>query len=294
MMSIRKLLQATLLLWMFPGVAWTQDASGCTEQQVRALQKSISSWVKPATVDGVSPILALACKVWPANPDLTITSAIFEPKDQRDKSSTDVSDGTKEWVTLVADKKSARPVAIHRGEILVDAAVRIHESSLVIDTAPYRLAPGIVAFGVRKNTGYSPNCADGGSNDFLTLFVYDQGKLQPVLGEPDLTFWSLDFESGHHPCGPEQADYRLATGSTILRLLRTASNGFADIEFVSTVTPSWEKATGQVSTYPAVSSKTTARYDGKKYVIPDWSAHTSAVLERALERAAAAQWKKQK
>ena len=293
-MNIRKILQATLLLWMFPGVAWTQDASGCAEQQVRALQKSIRHWLKPATEDGVSPILALACKVWPAHPALTITSAIFEPKVPRDKSFTDDGDGTKEWVTLVADKKSARIMAIHRGEILVDAAVRIHASSLVIDTAPYRLAPGITAFSVRKNIGYSPNCADGGSDGFLTLFVYDQGKLRPVLGEPDLTFWSLDFESGHHPCGPEQADYRLATGSTILRLLKTASNGFSDIEFVSTVTPSWEKSTGQVTTYPAITSKATARYDGKRYVIPDWSAHTSAVLERALEKAAAARWKKQK
>jgi hypothetical protein len=292
MTTNRLLLNVIALLCLYPGITWAQDTTGCTEQQVAALQEVIDPWIKPATQDDVEPTLSLACKVWPAQPDLTIISVIFEPDTLHQEPADSAGDDTKEWVTLVADKKSARILATHRGQIEVDASVRIHAASLVIDTAAYRLAPGIMAFGIRKNIGYSPSCADGGFDEFLTLFVYVQGKLRPILSEPHLKFWSIDFDSGHHPCGPEQADYLLVQGNTLLKMLKTSSNGFYDLEFVTTAAASWEKAEGQISQYSPYTAKAIARYDGKHYVMPDWFAHNESVQERALEKAAAARSKK--
>jgi len=285
MKIIHRLLQLSLVFGFYSGLAGAQIPTGCSEKQVVALHKAVDRWIKPATRD-YEPILSLACKVWPSQPGLTITSVIFEPETPRGESSPGAGDGTKEWVTFVGEKQSARILAIHRGQIEVDAAVRIDPASLSIDTAPYRLAPGIIAFGIRKNIGYSPNCADGGFNAVLTLFVYDQGKLRPVLGEPHLSSWVIDFESGHHPCGPKQADYLLAEASTILRMLKTSSNGYNDIEFVTTVTPSWNKSEGMVAQYTPYTTKVTARYDGKHYVVPDWFGHTSAAQGHALKKAA--------
>lgn len=291
MMIIFRLFQLAILIGLYSGIAGAETSTGCPEKQVAALYKIIDPWIRPAT-QGDEPILSLACKTWTSQPGLTITSAIFEPDRPRDESSPGAGDGTKEWVTVVQEKSSSRVLAIHRGQIEVDAAVRIHSESLSIDTAAYRLAPGIMAFGIRKNIGYSPNCADGGLNTFLTLFVYDQGKLRPVLGEPYLSSWTIDFESGHHPCGPETADYLLASGSTILRMLKTDTNGYHDIEFVTTVTTSWEKSEGSVAQYTPYIAKVIARYDGKRYVVPDWFAYTSAAEDIALRRAALARSRK--
>jgi len=285
MLNLRCILRVTLILGFQCGVAFAQTPSGCSEKQVAALNKAIDAWIKPATNEKSDSILSLACKAWPSQPGLTIISVIFEPAIPRDESSPGAGDGTKEWVTLVAKKDSSKFLALHRGQIEVDAAVRIHSNSLAIDTAAYRVAPGIMAFGIRKNIGYSPNCADGGVDTFFTLFLYDQGKLRPVLGEPHLRFWAIDFAQGHHPCGPKPADYLLAEGGTILKMLKTSSSGFFDIELQSTVTTSWQKSEGLVARYPPHTAKVTARYVGSQYVVPDWFAHTEAIEGTALRKA---------
>jgi hypothetical protein len=92
------------------------------------------------------------------------------------------------------------------------------------DLAPYRIAPGTTAFGLRVawDEGYS-----GGGAEFtgLDLFAIDGTRLRPVLAVPMSA--SIDLAGDWHPDGTR--DHHLSAGSNIVVVTRHLTAGYYDL-----------------------------------------------------------------
>lgn len=116
--------------------------------------------------------IAAACKVWPHDRRTLLSAVVFDTGNAEQKT----------LAVAMVDAGSGRVERSYETEVVVDSAVDFGERSLSIDTAPYELARGVRAFGLRfTSAAGGPGCADGISRDELTLFVPDGTTLRPVL-----------------------------------------------------------------------------------------------------------------
>lgn len=131
---------------------------------------------------------------------------------------------------------------------------------LSLDTARYSLAPNVRAFGVRMKIGHSPRYAEGGSNDYLTLFVEEGKKLRPVLSDHAMRSWTMVDSSG---CFDQMENSQLPcvieNQTNALALSTTSTNGWRDLDLITTTTLDWENGPGK----RGVARK--LRYERKKY-----------------------------
>ncbi|MEB2847080.1 hypothetical protein GAO09_15825 [Rhizobiales bacterium RZME27] len=116
---------------------------------------------------------AMLCRIWPARPELMLVAVplVDNPRQQ------DGNEGDLDM--LVLDRQSLDVKGRYRVEgLMSDDAIFITE--LAFDTAFYQLAPGNVAFGLRKATrgSSSPNPYN---DTTLWLFAIEGQQLKPVL-----------------------------------------------------------------------------------------------------------------
>ena len=141
------------------------------------------------------------------------------------------------------------------GTIAEDAAMRVGQGSLRIDTARYDLAPGVRAFGVDiSSQAPGPRCADGGFGPLRTLFVQDGASLRPVLASVVLTTWRRVSGSA---CA-DSDDAIIENTATTIAVAPQARNGFADLVLASTV-----------DGHAAPRLRTVLHYDGHLYGAKD-------------------------
>jgi hypothetical protein len=113
------------------------------------------------------------CKVWPANPTQTLAVLPLPQKGgTTDETVYDVE-------VLVADSKTGAIIA-HTYEPSAITSDAMSLESLALDTAPWRLTPQELAFGVRKSFQNSSQ-VDPYANTALSLYVIDGSKLRRVL-----------------------------------------------------------------------------------------------------------------
>lgn len=164
----------------------------------------------------------------------------------------------KTLAVAMVDAGSGRVVRSHETAVVVDSAVDFGERSLSIDTAPYELARGVRAFGLRfTSAAGGPSCADGISRDELTLFVPDGTTLRPVLQGLAMT----RMEARKNCFGPGM-DVVYDEAGLSLGLAPAATNGFADI-IVTAQIRRMTNAGG--SDGKPKTERTTLRYDGGAY-----------------------------
>lgn len=116
---------------------------------------------------------AMLCKTWPARPELTLVAVPLMHAPEQDG----MNEGDLDM--LVLDSETFDVKQRYRVEgLMADDAISIEE--LAFDTAFYQLAPGNVAFGLRKGTRGSsrPNPF---SDTSLWLFAIEGQKLKPVV-----------------------------------------------------------------------------------------------------------------
>lgn len=101
------------------------------------------------------------------------------------------------FVLAVVDTARQKLLRLYRDKVEEDASIRVSDFSLRIDTANYALAPGTRAIGVRKAIGYSPQYAEGGESDYLSLFVEEGVVLRPVLKDFAMTAFRRDFSASN-------------------------------------------------------------------------------------------------
>ncbi len=174
-------------------------------------------------------MIDLACKPHPVHPNLTLIALFHE---LREAPNTD-GNSYKGFVMAVVDVKRRQLIRVYRDKILEDAGTRISEYSLSLDTAPYNIAPKLRAFGVRMDIGYSPRYADGGTSDFLTLFIERGKTLLPIIQDMPMSSWRMVgntahcFDDAETGCAIENKTVRLALAST-------STNGWRDLDVITT------------------------------------------------------------
>lgn len=192
--------------------------SGAEEK--RACTETLAAFLKSSTIEaGGKKIRASACAYLPGAESTVLLAFAVEPAGY--SQSTDYQ-LTRQIFTVSAD--SLRVVSSHEGSIDEDAANRVREDSLRFDLAPYVLATGVRAFGLRISAFLEPKFSDGGSDDYLTLYVIEGRRIRPVLSDLSMRTWrnSEAAEDRDDPCKTRTTTY-------VLGVAKTVSNGFADL-----------------------------------------------------------------
>lgn len=174
-------------------------------------------------------MIDLTCKPHPVHPNLTLIALFHE---LRETPNTD-GNAYKGFVMAVVDVKRRQLIRVYRDKILEDAGTRISEYSLSLDTAPYNIAPGVRAFGVRMDIGYSPRYADGGTSDFLTLFIENGKTLRPIIQNMPMSSWQMVGDTAH--CFDDAATGCAIENKAVhLALASTSTHGWRDLDVITT------------------------------------------------------------
>ncbi|WAG17170.1 hypothetical protein NRZ29_08245 [Aeromonas hydrophila] len=250
-------MSTTIAVLLLQGASFSALADGeqiCSLKQLAAIKTRFPSNTE---------LTSHACKTLPNQPEMTLISYIF-PKTENEEHNDKMSLPTSVWrVELIAHGQVKQQFE----EIIEeDASIRIHSSSIWLDTAPYILAEGERAFGVRLDVGDGPSCADGFRSRFLYLFRQHNGTLQRVMnGAPMLHTY---IRKGV-PCSPEKID--LERGISYIQVLPGMSNGLHDLRVVTKAQTETVEQDGssQISSQRTLS--TTLRFNGHEYPVGEWN-----------------------
>lgn len=245
---------AVLLLQGASSSAWADGVQVCSSEQLAAIKENLPSG---------SELTASACKVLPNQPEVALISYIF-PDPENEERNEEWPLTTSVWrVVLISRGKVSHQFEEVIGE---DASIRIGSSSIWLDTAPYLLAKGERAFGVRLDIGYGPSCADGFRSRFLHLFRQHNGTLQRVMnGAPMLHTY---IRKGV-PCLPERID--LEQGISYIQVLPNMSNGLHDLKVVTKAKTETHNPDGSSRPISQRTLSTTLRFNGHEYPVGEWN-----------------------
>lgn len=164
-------------------------------------------------------LVASACAPHPTQPGQAIVAQARRLPGPNDEGTTKV-----EVDVAVIDLAREEIVRKVRERFEEDAGTRFDTYSLRIDTGRYLLKPGVRAFGVRYGIGHGPRCAEGGSSDFLHLYVEEGARLRKVLSGLPMSEWSLIAGS---PCG--EGDVGIESIKRTIHLAPTSTAGWRDL-----------------------------------------------------------------
>jgi hypothetical protein len=199
-----------------------------------------------------TPLVASACKADPAQPGNTYVALAYD-------------EGEPDTKTLVlAITGGDRVLANYRGEITEDATLALQSDSLRIDTAPYRLAKGVRAFGLDLSGWQSPNCGDGGTGPTRSLYIREGKYIRPVLTHMYLSSWRYiaQGQGRCNPMAPADAPTIVEETTYSLSVLPGVTHGFHDLR----VTARSSRDDGKPS---EAGGNSTLKYTGKQYPEPD-------------------------
>jgi hypothetical protein len=130
-------------------------------------------WASDLHANGSVDLEKAACKVWPANPNLTIAALPIAHHDN------DANVGTYDLKVLVADSLTGSVYAhIYQPSAIQYDAINL--TGIAIDTARYQLKSDKRAFGVRISYSGSSAIFPMDTTS-LDLYVIDERVLRPVL-----------------------------------------------------------------------------------------------------------------
>ncbi|KAF1054121.1 MAG: hypothetical protein GAK43_01041 [Stenotrophomonas maltophilia] len=243
---------------LFTGLAQAAEhpAQPCDEATLHALGRQLGQpgWAVPGA-ESNGPVVAAACKPWPDD-DKRLAAA--EPGEQ-------AAPGERNLHLLVAllDRTSGTLQQHQDSPIGEDAMVELDSSSLWLDTARYRLAPEVRAFGVVvSSVARGASCPDGWGYDALSLYAPDGQQLREVFTTYLNQWFTLRGTScvSNKPFSLERSQLSLALGSS-------SHHGFADLVIRARVQ---REDDGEPSGKPRT-VKTTVQYDGKRYPFDEFS-----------------------
>lgn len=186
---------ASALLGLVPSLA----AQECDEARTRDLLRvgypvaESSGNEPPVLLEGDTRLsLSAVCKVWPARPEFTLLAVQLEgPGDSVEG----VSRGDLEVLVVSNGQDQVR--YRHRESHVLDGDA-IFVDRLELDTAPYRLSPGVLAFGVRvgRRNMSQPNPFHSSS---LRLYAVDDASpgatgLRPLLRDLEMDSSAAEWD----------------------------------------------------------------------------------------------------
>lgn len=200
---------------------------------------------------------AIACKVWPANPDLLLAAV---PLMQDTPDPENGHDG--ELDVLVLDRQTLQVrQRLQLPDLMSDDAVRI--DSLAFDTARYDLADGRRAFGIRiEREGASR--ANPFDETSLRLFVVEGDTLRMVLDGLSVNRSSGEWDTS---CAGEFNERAVS-----LAIGKAQSKGYRDLiasESYSSSRAAVQQGDCKETKVKDGKTRHTLRFDGKRYRIPE-------------------------
>lgn len=133
----------------------------------------LGTWTKTLQPGRTLDTEMAACKVWPANPSQTLAVLpLPQPGSTDDDKVYDVE-------VVLADSQSGKVIA-HRFEKAAFTSDAVVLRGLALDTAPWRLTPQVLAFGVRAQHEAASRVSPF-SQTTLSLYVIDGAALRKVL-----------------------------------------------------------------------------------------------------------------
>ncbi|WP_232252140.1 hypothetical protein [Pseudomonas frederiksbergensis] len=198
------------------------------------------------------------CKVWPAFKDQAIAAkSTFTPVSE------DVNDGGMFDLELsIVNSTNDQTLATYcKNEAYNSDAVGFE--GLIIDTARYKLAPHVRAFGLRSDFGHRSSAMPYSKTD-LALYLREGNTLRPVLEglvvAKNTGEWMGD-------CSGQGQDIRRTVD-----IGKSTHNGFADLIVTSSTTVLKNFKSGEEclsKTSDLKKTQITLSYDGKHYVVPE-------------------------
>ena len=245
----RPLLLLALILY---GVASTQARAKCA--QAEAIVHHAYPGADGYNLDGKN-LSVPVCKVWPAHPELTLVLVSLMSPSSEDGNSGDLD------LLLLDSRNLELKQRLRLPGYMDDDAVHIDDLSL--DTAHYELAPGTVAFGIRKELSGSSRPDPFGEVD-LSLYAIVGGKLRTVLDGLVVSRSQGDWDT--------QCTGTFSNQSMVLSMSKASTNGFADIDIRGTEEDREDYGSSQQQCQTKSDKQSSfqahLRYDGHKYVVP--------------------------
>ncbi len=208
-------------------------------------------------------IVSAACKVAPQDKNIELVAIAYDTEENMTKSAKADPDAMPERNVIVAmiDLTTKRIVSQYQSIITEDAAVQVGDSSFVLDTAAYQLAPNVRAFGLRfQNAARGPSCAQGWQSDELQLFVREGAKLKPIFAMPMENAELLKGDCLNDMGGEKTI---LQEARLTIKVQKTVTNGYADLMINAAITTD-----GTDSKAKKIKSRVEQKlmqFDGKKY-----------------------------
>ncbi|WGS52167.1 hypothetical protein LFL96_28615 [Paraburkholderia sp. D15] len=220
-----------------------------------ACQANLAKWMKALHPGRQLDTEHALCKVWPADPSLTLA---VQPLPQ---AGVNDDGGVYDLEVLVADSQSGALVAhFYQPSAITSDAIRF--SSIDLDTARYQLTPQLRAFGVRVTYEGSSRVNPYGAQ-VLSLYVLDGHAVRRVLGDMVVSSNSGEWD-----------DNCAGSFSTVARTLAVGpanASGYATLKVGETSKDSVSKKTrSDCKTTESAPKRTSTmlNYSGSAYNVP--------------------------
>lgn len=195
------------------------------------------------------------CKVWPANPAQTIAVLPLPQKGATaDETVYDVE-------VLVADSKTDAVIA-HSYEPSAITSDAMGLQGIAVDTAPWRLTPQELAFGVTKSFQNSSRVNPFAETN-LSLYVIDGGKLRRVLSNLTMRQNRGEWDGN---CAGQFSDR-----SRSISVGRAGRGGYATLLVSEKTVDTTNTVAGEQCTSKDAVAKRASfsmEYDGSRYGVP--------------------------
>lgn len=261
---------AASLAWLLLCLAPALAAQECDDARTRQL---LQVGYPAAGSSGNEPLvlvesetrftLTAACKAWPARPEFTLLAVQLEgPGDSIEG----VSRGDLEVLVISNGNDVVR--YRHRESHVLDGDA-IFVDRLALDTAPYRLAPGVIAFGVRigRRNMSQPNPFYSSS---LRLYSVDDAK--PGAGGLRLVLRDLEVDSSAGEWDMQCAGQHGEASRTLAIDPARRHHGMADLivrgKSVET-TSAWVGEECVDRKVEQAASPLRLEFDGQAYLVPE-------------------------
>ena len=264
--------------------AWAEnDSDRCNDRIVKTVGKhfALDDFSYPQedwypSVENGGLIIAGVCKPHPQNPQWVIAAFAYdEILEDYQKNNQDYAYGNydKTFLLSVIDVSTNRIVASYKGSVSDGGGMEIRSSSLRIDTGRYNLSETTRAFGIRLVNTNAGLCGyDGGSDDYLTLFIMEGKTFKPVLSETTGSLATHAWVYFGNRCGWSDEVITERHVKTTISVEPTSTKGFADLRLVAT----------RDDTKKSVSA--IIKYNGKSYDLKPWEKAYSIFMEDVRHR----------
>lgn len=197
-------------------------------------------------------IRANTCKEWPDDKSKMLAVIAYEPPKYPESTNYELP-----FHIAMVNASTLKILSHYRGSISEDAVTHVNEYSLQLDTARYFLTKDVRAFGLRVQGNVEPRFSEGGSDDYLSLYVFEGKEIRPVLTGLPMRRWVYEGDiPGVYqgiPADGTTDNHTTKVTNFTLGIAQTTSHGFADLLITAKT-----RGRKKILTHRL-------RYDGKSY-----------------------------